>query len=497
MSLPIVAIVGRPNVGKSSLLNRLARRRVSIVDPTPGVTRDRVSTVIEVEAPMETPKGTPSKLIELMDTGGFGVYVAEGKRFDDVGADLATLTESIETQIKLAVDQASLILFVVDAQAGITALDETVADLLRKSGHAKKVLLVSNKTDGDHWEPYALEATALGLGDPVMVSAESGFRLRTLGEAIWERIPETSDEESDAERAHSGELKLAIVGKRNAGKSSFVNALAGAARVIVSEIAGTTRDSVDVRFEIDGRTMTAIDTAGLRKRKSMSEDVEYYAFRRALAAIRRADVALLLIDATEPVSQVDQQLAMELQRQFKPTVLVVNKWDLVDPKQATPEDYGDYLTKHLRGFDFAPIVFVSATTGGGVRDAVAMAFNLHQQASHRETTGKLNQVVGDILKARGPSTRLGTQAKLFYATQIDVHPPTLVLMVNDAKLFGPRYERYLLNRLREELPFSEVPVRLIFRSRKRVALNELKHRPRHGDGGIGGGDDDGDLESEI
>lgn len=474
MSLPIVAIVGRPNVGKSSLLNRLARRRVSIVDPTPGVTRDRVSTVIEVEAPMETPKGTPSKLIELMDTGGFGVYVAEGKRFDDVGADLATLTESIETQIKLAVDQASLILFVVDAQAGITALDETVADLLRKSGHGNKVLLVANKTDGDHWEPYALEATALGLGDPVMVSAESGFRMRSLTESVWERVPEVSEDEPSVE----GELKLAIVGKRNAGKSSFVNALAGAARVIVSEIAGTTRDSVDVRFEIDGRTMTAIDTAGLRKRKSMSEDVEFYAFRRALAAIRRADVALLLIDATEPVSQVDQQLAMELQRQFKPTVLVVNKWDLVDPKIASPEDYGDYLTKHLRGFDFAPIVFVSAKSGKGVRDAVAMAFNLHQQASHRESTGKLNQVVGDILKARGPSTRLGTQAKLFYATQIDVHPPTLVLMVNDAKLFGPRYERYLLNRLREELPFSEVPVRLIFRSRKRVALNELKHRPR-------------------
>lgn len=483
MSLPIVAIVGRPNVGKSSLLNRLARRRVSIVDPTPGVTRDRVSTVIEVEAPMETPRGTPVKLIELMDTGGFGVYTAEGKRFDDVGADLATLTESIETQIKLAVEQAALILFVVDAQAGITALDETVAELLRKSGHAQKVLLVANKTDGDHWEAYALEATSLGLGDPVMVSAESGFRLRSLTEAIWMRVPEASE----ADATVDDELKLAIVGKRNAGKSSFVNALAGAARVIVSEIAGTTRDSVDVRFEIDGRVMTAIDTAGLRKRKSMSEDVEYYAFRRALGAIRRADVAMLLIDATEPVSQVDQQLAMELQRQFKPTVLVVNKWDLVDPKRATPADYGEYLTKYLRGFDFAPIVFTSATSGDGVRDAVAMAFNLFRQANHRETTGRLNQVVGDILKQRGPSTRLGTQAKLFYATQIDVHPPTIVLMVNDAKLFGPRYERYLLNRLREELPFSEVPVRLIFRSRKRIALNELKHRPRVDDDG-----DDGD-----
>lgn len=480
MSLPNVAIVGRPNVGKSSLLNRLARRRVSIVDPTPGITRDRVSTVIELDPPTDTPRGTPSRLIELVDTGGYGVYVAEGKRFDDVGADLTTLTDDIEMQIRLATEQAALILFVVDAQAGVTALDETIARRLRESGFATKTIIVANKTDAENWEPYAAEASMLGLGEPIPVSATSGHRLRYLMETIWSRLPEV-DDAADSRAAAREELRLAIVGKRNAGKSSFVNTLAGEPRVIVSEIAGTTRDSVDVRFEIDGRVMIAIDTAGLRKRKSMSEDVEYYAFRRALSAIRRADVAMLLIDATEPVSQVDQRLAMELQRQTKPVVIVVNKWDLVDPARATPETYGDYLTRELRGYDFAPIVFTSAKNNTGVRDAVTMAFNLHQQAGHRETTGQLNQIIGDILDKRGPSTRLGTQAKLFYATQIDVHPPTIVLMVNDAKLFGPRYERYLLNRLREELPFSEVPIRLIFRSRKRVALADLKHRPRDHD----------------
>jgi GTP-binding protein len=475
MGLPQVAIVGRPNVGKSSLLNRLARRRVSIVDPTPGVTRDRVSTILEIDAPTDTPKGTPARLVEVIDTGGYGVYTAEGKRFDEAGIDLSVLTPEIEAQIRLARERAQLVLLVVDAQASITALDETIARLLREEGSAERVLVVANKVDGEEWVAHGLEAAAFGLGEPICVSAANGFGMRALLDALWERI-----EETEAEIEAEPEMKLAIVGKRNAGKSTLINAWAGEERVIVSEVPGTTRDSVDVRFEIEGRAMIAIDTAGVRKRKSFADDIEYYAYHRMLNSIRRADVVLLLIDASLEVSQVDKKLAQELQRQYKPTVIVVSKWDLVDESKTSPEDYLEYLTEQLRGLDFAPIVFISAREGEGLASLAAMAFNLYEQAGHRESTGRLNRVVEEILRKRGPSSRLGTQAKLFYASQIDVHPPTIVLKVNQPKLFEGRYERYLLNRLREELPFSEVPIRLLFSERTRDSLEEMKRRGRSG-----------------
>ncbi|MFO0875211.1 MAG: ribosome biogenesis GTPase Der [Phycisphaerales bacterium] len=476
MSLPIVAIVGRPNVGKSSLMNRLAGRRVSIVDPAPGVTRDRVTSIVELPPPTDAgdEDDAAPRLVELMDTGGYGVYTADGDRFDDVGADLSTLTDDIESQIRLATERAALILFVVDAQSGVTVLDETVASMLRKAGHADRVLLVANKCDDEHWEAHALDAARLGFGEPMCVSALSGHRRRTLAETIWSRIPSQRDDPSAAaERAASNEFKLAIVGRRNAGKSTLVNALAGEPRVIVSEIAGTTRDSVDVRLQYEGRAITVIDTAGVRKRKSFADDVEWYAAQRMLRSIRRADVVMLLIDATEEVTQVDKKLGQELLAQFKPTVIVINKWDKVQDR-LEPQQYLDYLTQELAGLEFAPIVFASGATGEGLKEAVAMAVNLHRQAEHREPTAKLNQIVERILAQRGPSSKLGTRAKLLYIAQIGVSPPTIVMVVNDPKLFEGRYERYLLNRLREALPFSEVPIRLIFSKRKRKSLEELK-----------------------
>ncbi len=477
-ALPKIAIVGRPNVGKSSLLNRLARRRVSIVDPTPGVTRDRVATVIELDPPLETPKGTLSKIVELIDTGGYGVYTAEGKRYDDVGADLATLTDDIEQQISTAMNQAQVIVFVLDAQSGVTSLDHTIAKLLRESGCADRVLMVANKVDDESWVSDGLDVVSLGFGEPVCISAETRFGVRKLIDTLFERV----DIDAAAQLPQAdADLKLAIVGKRNAGKSTLINSLAGEPRVIVSEIAGTTRDSVDVRFEIEGRSILAIDTAGLRKRKSFADDVEYYAYHRMLQSIRRADVAALLVDATADVSQVDKKLAQELQRQFKPTVIVVNKWDLVDESQTSPEDYLEYLTKELRGLDYAPIVFISAKDSEGMHDLIAMAFNLHQQASHRESTGKLNALIEDILKQRGPSSKLGTRAKVLYVSQVQTNPPTIVLVVNDPKLFEGNYERYMMNRLREGLPFSEVPIRLVFSRRKRVDLDIMKTRARERD----------------
>jgi GTP-binding protein len=469
MSLPRIAIVGRPNVGKSSLLNRLAKRRVSIVDPTPGVTRDRVSVVLEIEPPLKTPKGTESRIAEVHDTGGWGVYVVDGEHIDDAGNDLRDLTPAIEFQIKEAMNTSDLIIYLVDAQAGITPLDQTVAEMLRRSGAGDRILVVANKVDSRAWESHGHEAAALGLGEAICVSSTSGHGIKYLTDRIWNQL-----EGVIGERVEDPDMKLAVIGKRNAGKSSLVNALAGENRVIVSEIAGTTRDSVDVQFKIDGRTFTAIDTAGVRKQKSFSDDIEYYAYRRMLQSIRRADVTLLLVDATDRISQVDKKLAMELQRQYKPTVIVVNKWDLVDAS-VTPEDYLDYITKELRGLDFAPIVFVSATEGKGINDAVTMAFNLKSQSEHRETTGQLNAILKSILKDRGPSSRLGTIAKLLYVSQIAIKPPTIAMVVNDPSMFEGQYERYLLNRLREELPYSEIPIRLLFTKRQRKSLHDLKH----------------------
>ena len=413
------------------------------------------------------------RLVEIVDTGGFGAYAAQGKRFDDVGADLAMLAPEIETQIGLAAEQADLILLVVDAQGGMCRLDADIAALLRRRGEADKVLLVANKVDSDHWITHGAEAAALGFGEPVAVSASNGFGMSEFLEALWQRLPAPGEDETEADQ----EMKIAIVAKRNAGKSTLINTLAREPRVIVSEIAGTTRDAVDVRFEFNGRKMLAIDTAGVRKRKSFADEIELYAYHRMLTAIRRANVVVLIIDATVEISQVDKKLSLELQRLCKPTVIAVNKWDLVEDR-LSGTDYQDYLTEQLRGLSYAPIVFVSAVDGSGLRDLVAMAFNLYKQASHFETTGRLNQVIESILRRRGPTPRLGREAKVFYVSQIDANPPTIALVVNDPALFGGGYERYLLNRLREALPYSEVPIRLVFRKRKRMSLADMKEKGR-------------------
>ena len=452
---PRIVIVGRPNVGKSSLLNMLAGRRISIVDAVPGVTRDRVGTMIELP-PLDA--GQKSLAVELIDTGGHGVEDVQG------------LTAEIERQIACGVEEADLVLFVVDAQSGLLPLDYNVAQLLRAGDMEVPVLVVANKVDDAAHEGDAYEALQLGMGEPLMVSATSGYQKSLLTAAIRRKldghVPGLASNGSSGDEVTDG-VRLAIVGKRNAGKSTLVNALVGAERVIVSEQEGTTRDSVDVRFEWSGHVFTAIDTAGVRKRKSIKQDVEYYSHHRTLRSIRRADVVLVLVDASVPISQVDTKLVSEILRHYKPCVLVVNKWDLAEAHH-TQQEYMDYLDKSLRGLSYAPIVFISAEHDEGVKDVIGMALTLNQQAGHRVPTAEINRVIDQVLSERTPVSKLGRQPKVYYACQLQVHPPTIGLFVNKPHLFDANYERFLINRLRDELPYSEVPIRLLIRGRQRT-----------------------------
>jgi len=446
VSLPTVAIIGRPNVGKSSLLNRLVGQRISIVDPTPGVTRDRIT------APCPIGDG----YVELVDTGGMGIE------------DVDELAEHVENQIAYGMAEADLIVFLVDARAGLTPLDRHVAERLRPLDIP--VILAANKVDEVELVTETAELNALGFGEPIHVSAHHGIGIAELVEAVAERLGG-----APAERPAEAVLKLAVVGKRNAGKSTFINVLAGEERVIVSETPGTTRDSVDVTVERDGRRICLIDTAGVRKRRKIRGDVEFYSYRRALRSIRRADVVALMIDASVPVSKVDKDLAHHVAEEFKPVLLLVNKWDLAR-RVAGAEDYAEYLGKLLPELSFAPISLTSATSGLNVGQTVRLAEQLFAQARHRVGTAQLNAAVAEVLRKRGPSHKHGTRPpKILYASQIATRPPTIVFFVNDVRSFDRNYQRYLTNQLRDHLPYSEVPIRLIFRSR----------RERRGDGADG------------
>jgi GTP-binding protein len=441
MSLPVVAIVGRPNVGKSSLFNSLLGKRTSIVEPTPGVTRDRVSAVCEIE----------NGYIELVDTGGFGIV------------DRDDLTEHVRRQIGYAVDQADLILFVVDAREGLSPLDRETAELLRR--RADRVRLIANKVDEPHMSAGVGEFIKLGYGEPVAISALNGGGKWALIELIVARLADRPKEPPT-----DPVMKIALIGKRNTGKSSFVNALAGVARVIVSEVPGTTRDSIDVRFEQDGRSFVAIDTAGIRKKSKTEDGVEFFAHGRAMHSVRRADVVLLLIDSTETVGQVEKQLAGMIVEELKPCVLVVNKWDLAKDRAVTGE-YGEYLSKLLPHLDYAPISFTSAIDGHNVDATIDVAWSLFKQSQIRVGTGVLNQILRDAMDSNAPHGKRNRKApKFYYATQVSTQPPTIVVFTNDPHRVTQDYERFLLNRFRERLPFEEIPIRLVFKARSRRAL---------------------------
>jgi GTP-binding protein len=445
---PVIAIVGRPNVGKSTLTNRLAGRRVSITEPTAGVTRDRIS----VPATLRGDDG--DRVVEIVDTGGIGIV------------DRHDLGPHVEGQVEAAVKMADLVLFLVDARDGLTPLDEAVARLLR--GIEQPVLLLANKAESDTitWEVDSFYK--LGMKSPPMaISAQNNIGLEELIEAICDAIPEITEDEGRVEPT----LKVAIVGRRNAGKSTLTNALAGHERVIVSEIPGTTRDAVDVIIEKEGETLMIIDTAGVLKRKKMEDAVAFFSDARAHKAVRRADVVILLFEAERPLSALEKRLARFVVDHHKPLLLGANKWDLVD-SEVTPEDFREYLDNELPGISFVPVSFLSAKHASGVWETIDLARELFKQSATRISTGELNNVLKEALKARVPSSK-GYRVRVYFATQVDVNPPTFVLFVNDRRLIGKDWLRYLENRLRENFDFDEIPIHIIVRNRERRELPPL------------------------
>ena len=468
MPVPQVAIVGRPNVGKSSLFNWLAGRRIAIVDPTPGVTRDRLAAPVQVG----------DRYIELIDTGGMGIE------------DVDDLTRDVERQINFAIEQAQLVLFVVDARSGLVPLDEDVARRLR--GIGKPLLFVANKVDTADFIPQTAEFHKLGFGDIVCVSAQQNRGKPELLEQILHHLPRAFDLETPGPDAS---LKLAIVGRRNTGKSTFINCLAEGERTIVSEVAGTTRDSIDVRFEKDGKTIIAIDTAGVRNKGKIKTDVEFYSLARAERSIRRADVVLHFLDAATKVSHVDKQLAGYVLENYKPAIFVVNKWDLLVSQLATGE-FGDYLRKVFPSLDFVPIAFITAKEGKNVQQVLDLAQNLHKQASARVGTGELNRVVQTAYATQSPPLRMNRQGRIYYATQASTNPPLIVLFTNGPQLFDLTYQRYLMKGLRDSLPFRDVPIKMYLRAKPRAedreeaeaqpASTKIKARRRPKKGQVGG-----------
>ncbi|MCE5269307.1 MAG: ribosome biogenesis GTPase Der [Planctomycetaceae bacterium] len=445
MAIPQVVIVGRPNVGKSSIFNWLAGKRLAIVDPTAGVTRDRVTHLIDVQG----------RFAELVDTGGMGIEDADN------------LTDQVEDQIQAAVDSAHVVVFVVDCRDGPVPLDQEVAKRLRYV--SVPVLLVVNKTDAPSLDAQAQEFYRFGR-KMVFASARENRGKAELMDAIAQRLPEASADEVVPEEPV---MKVAIVGRRNVGKSTLVNTLAQADRMITSEVPGTTRDSVDVRFELDGKAFVAIDTPGFRRAKSVSTDVDFYSTHRAQRSIRRADVVLLFFDATQRISKVDRQLCDYIAQQYKPCMFVVNKWDLTAGSMPT-EKWVIYLRDTFRTMWYAPIAFITGQTGKNVKAMLNHAQMLFRQSLQRVTTSKLNQQLRAALQKNPPPTHRNRRPKIYFATQAAAQPPTIVLFCSDPKAISPQYQRYLLRVFRDQLDFGEVPLKLYLRQREHGdSRNEL------------------------
>ena len=436
MSKPLVAIVGRPNVGKSTLFNKLIGRRLSIVEDTPSVTRDR----IYADAEWLTHSFT------LIDTGGI----------EPASEDIIAV--QMRRQAKLAIETADVIVFLVDGREGMTAADEEVATMLRKSN--KPVVLAVNKLDAPKFNDAIYEFYALGLGDPIIISAGQGLGLGDMLDEVCAHFP--------PEEAEEGEhpLNIAVVGKPNVGKSSLVNAILGEERCIVSNIPGTTRDAVDTLFTLDGEPYVLVDTAGIRRKRSVEDEtIERYSVIRSLAAVRRADVVLIVVDAEQGLSEQDVKIAGYVHEEGKPSVLVVNKWDLIEKDTNTMNKFKKDMQVDLAFMDYVPFLFISAKTGQRVNKLLAAAKESYAQSTRRITTGTLNDIVNEAVSMTEPPAMSGKRLKIYYATEVSVQPPTFVIFVNDEALVHFSYKRYMENYFRKTFGFAGTPIKIIFRTR--------------------------------
>ena len=437
MAKPIVAIVGRPNVGKSTLFNRIAEKRVSIVDDTPGVTRDRIYADAE----------WTGHEFALVDTGGIDFNETD------------ELLPAMRNQAKLAMEEADVILFVVDGKVGITDVDQIIVSMLRTT--KKPVVLAVNKVDNLKGVTDSYEFYGLGLGEPFAVSAVNALNLGDLLDAIVEALPEEVPIEDEPDT-----IRVAVVGRPNVGKSSLVNALLGQERVVVSNIPGTTRDAVDTYFKQDGVTFIFVDTAGMRRRGRIDAALERYSVIRSLRAIDRADVVLMLIDAVDGVTEQDKKIAGYVHESGRASVLVVNKWDLLPKDGKTSLRYTETLRQELGFMQYAPVVFLSALTKQRVTRIPEVVKFVAEQHAMRVSTSLLNQVVRDAVGINPPPSDRGRKLKIFYATQASVRPPTIVIFVNDQELMHFSYLRFLENKLREAFGFEGTPLKLVVRNRK-------------------------------
>jgi GTP-binding protein len=448
--LPVVAIVGRPNVGKSSLFNRLVGQRRALVEDLPGTTRDRLYGDVEWRG----------QRLRLVDTGGLE---APGE---------GPFAAPVRRQIEQAIAEADVILFVVDAREGVTAADLDIAELLRRTD--KPVLLVANKVDNLRRELEVTQFYELGFGDPLSVSAYHDLGMAELldeilalllGQARTPGPPPASGREETSGRGEGLGLRLAIIGRPNVGKSALLNAIVGDERVIVSEVPGTTRDVIDTAIQYAGQTITLLDTAGIRRAGRIEPGVERHSVERARAALARADVALCVMDATEPGTAQDTHIVGMAEEAHTGIVLVLNKMDLLPPGPATRDRLTALVRARFKFVPWAPIAFVSARTGEGLRELLELALAVGRERARRVPTGELNRLVRRVVAEHAPPSVRGKRLKVLYVTQAEVSPPTFVFFVNDASLLHFSYERYLENRLREAFGFMGTALRLVFRSR--------------------------------
>ncbi len=457
MSKPMVALVGRPNVGKSTLFNRLAGERLAVVDEIPGTTRDRLMTEAE----------WTGVVFDIVDTGGIDpTQTGPGKNQQPLSVGSAEFIEQIRAQAEIAIREADAVLFITDADSGVTPADQEVAQILRRSqrevnGQLKPpVLLVVNKSDSEARRTQALQFYELGLGDPYPISALHGTGTGDMLDALVATFRDRGEEVEDES------VKVAIVGKPNVGKSSLLNRLLGEERAIVSPIPGTTRDAIDTHLEFNGVPVTLIDTAGIRRRGHIEPGVEKYSVLRSLRAIERSDVALLMVEATSGLTAQDAHIAGFILEAWKSVVVVVNKWDTITKDNYTMESFTQHVRQELNFMDYVPVLFISALTGQRVSQVLPMALRVQEERLVRLSTSQINRILQDAQDKHVAPSHTGRQLKIYYGTQVRSDPPTFLLYVNDPKLAHFTYLRFLENRIRSSYGYLGTPIRLVMRPRR-------------------------------